>query len=227
MEKISKFAYRLRIKCKILLYNVGGVGKKDMKDFCKWLGVNEKVAKLIVWLFIGMSMLIIFNVALESMGLPFYKITVDNLAKLSYNKIFDYLLNWIIILLNFYSMVLMVFRVREFKNILPYSILYLVLNIFVTETTNGIIANAFVPLFICIFCYFYSNKNWKYVLYGIASLVINTFIQYICYLYKIRFIDFNNISYLNKFLSSIDFFIIMFILIFIKEKILKKRKEVT
>ena len=46
-----------------------------MKDFVKWLGVNEKVAKAIVWLLIIMVTLIIFNMGLESLGFPYYKIT--------------------------------------------------------------------------------------------------------------------------------------------------------
>ena len=36
-----------------------------MKDFCKWLGVSEKFAKIVIWLFIIMTMLIIFNIAFE------------------------------------------------------------------------------------------------------------------------------------------------------------------
>lgn len=57
-----------------------------MKDFCKWLGVNEKFAKVIVWIFIIMSMLIVFNSAFESMGMPYYKLTVENLSKIDYPK---------------------------------------------------------------------------------------------------------------------------------------------
>ena len=54
-----------------------------MKDFCKWLGVNEKIAKVVVWVFIFMISLIIINTALESIGLPFYKLTVANLSKVN------------------------------------------------------------------------------------------------------------------------------------------------
>lgn len=73
-----KFAFPLRIKFLNVLYNEGVM---YMKEFCKWLGVSEKFAKVVVWLFIIMSMLIIFNSAFESIGLPYYKLTVENLSK--------------------------------------------------------------------------------------------------------------------------------------------------
>lgn len=44
-----------------------------MKDFCKWLGVNEKIAKIVVWLFIIFIGLIIFNAAFESLGFHIIK----------------------------------------------------------------------------------------------------------------------------------------------------------
>lgn len=89
-----------------------------MKDFCKWLGVNEKFAKVIVWIFIIMSMLIVFNSAFESMGMPYYKLTVENLSKIDYPKVFDYGISWIVALLNFYAMVFLIFPIKDFKKIL-------------------------------------------------------------------------------------------------------------
>lgn len=62
-----------------------------MKDFLKWLGVNEKVAKVAIWLFIIMVCLIVVNTALDSLGLPYYKITMDNLVKIDTNKVVDYM----------------------------------------------------------------------------------------------------------------------------------------
>lgn len=196
-----------------------------MKDFCKWLGVNEKIAKLIVWLFIGMSMLIIFNAAFESMGLPFYKITVDNLAKLNTNKALEVLSAWLMSFLNFYSIVLLVFRTSEFKKIFKYALLYLVLNAIIYQIFGYAVAQVYIPLFIIIFCYFYSGKKWKYILYGLFSLIINTFVQYICYLYKLRFVEITDINNLIKFITSFDFLIIMFVIIFIKELILKSKER--
>ena len=196
-----------------------------MKDFCKWLGVSDKIARLIIWLFIGMCFLIVTNVMLESVGLPYYKITVENLSRINYNKLFDYVLSWVICLVNFYSVVFIIFRIKNFKKIFPYSIMYLVINIIITTLTNQIVASIYIILFICIFCYLYSNKKWKYIIYGAGSLVFNTFIQYICYLYKLRFVDYEKLSYLNRFLTSFDFFIIIFVIIIIKE-IIMRRKEV-
>ena len=60
-----------------------------MKDFIKWLGVNEKVAKVVVWLLIIMTSLIIVNAALESLGFPHYAITYDNLKRIGNDE--DYI----------------------------------------------------------------------------------------------------------------------------------------
>ncbi len=196
----------------------------DMKDFCKWLGVNEKIAKLVVWLFIGMSFLIVTNIMLESIGLPFYKITVDNLAKINTNKALEFLSAWLMSFLNFYSIVLLVFRTKEFKKIFKYAILYLVLNALINQLFGYVAAQIYIFVFIILFCYFYSKKNWKYALYGLISILVNIFIQFICYLYKIRFIDIENINYFFRFIFSIDYLIFMFIIIFIKELIIKKKR---
>ncbi len=195
-----------------------------MKDFCKWLGVNEKFAKVIVWIFIIMSMLIVFNSAFESMGMPYYKLTVENLSKIDYPKVFDYGISWIVALLNFYAMVFLIFPIKDFKKIFKYSILYLILNIIVLNLFGNGALQIFIALFIVIFSYLYSNKNKKYILYGILSCIISTIIQYVCYLYKARFIDFVNISGLNKLLVYSDYVLFMFIIILVKEIIIKNKK---
>ncbi len=196
-----------------------------MKDFCKWLGVNEKFAKVIVWIFIIMSMLIVFNSAFESMGMPYYKLTVENLSKIDYPKVFDYGISWIVALLNFYAMVFLIFPIKDFKKIFKYSILYLILNIIVLNLFGNGALQIFIALFIVIFSYLYSNKNKKYILYGILSCIISTIIQYVCYLYKARFIDFVNISGLNKLLVYSDYVLFMFIIILVKEIIIKNKKN--
>lgn len=195
-----------------------------MKEFCKWLGVNEKFAKVIVWIFIIMSMLIVFNSAFESMGMPYYKLTVENLSKIDYPKVFDYGISWIVALLNFYAMVFLIFPIKDFKKIFKYSILYLILNIIVLNLFGNGALQIFIALFIVIFSYLYSNKNKKYILYGILSCIISTIIQYVCYLYKARFIDFVNISGLNKLLVYSDYVLFMFIIILVKEIIIKNKK---
>lgn len=216
-----KFAFPLRIKFLNMLYNEGVM---YMKDFCKWLGVNEKFAKVIVWIFIIMSMLIVFNSAFESMGMPYYKLTVENLSKIDYPKVFDYGISWIVALLNFYAMVFLIFPIKDFKKIFKYSILYLILNIIVLNLFGNGALQIFIALFIVIFSYLYSNKNKKYILYGILSCIISTIIQYVCYLYKARFIDFVNISGLNKLLVYSDYVLFMFIIILVKEIIIKNKK---
>ena len=196
-----------------------------MKEFCKWLGVSEKFAKVVVWIFIIMSMLIVFNVAFESMGLPYYKLTVENLSKVNVNEIIEFIFSCVIVLLNFYTVVFLVFPVKDFNKIFKYSLLYLVLDIILTETTNPMFVNIFILCFVLIFSYLYSNKNKKYILYGLIGYGINAFVQFVCYLYKVRFIDFANIDGLNKLLTSFDYFIFMFIIIFVKEIVIKSKKE--
>lgn len=155
-----------------------------MKEFCKWLGVSEKFAKVVVWIFIIMSMLIVFNVAFESMGLPYYKLTVENLSKIDYPKVFECLLTWLLTLLNFYTMIFLIFPIKDFENIFKYSILYLILNIIVFNLFGNGILQIFIVLFIIIFSYLYSNKNKKYILYGVISCIFSMFAQYICYLFN-------------------------------------------
>ena len=196
-----------------------------MKDFCKWLGVSEKFAKIVIWLFIIMTMLIIFNIAFESMGLPYYKLTIENLSKIDYPKILEYLMAWILTLLNFYTMVFLIFPIKDFKKIFKYSILYLVLNILVFNLFGNGVLQIFIPIFIIIFSYLYSNKNKKYILYSIIGYVTSIIVQFVCYLYKVRFIDFININGLNKLLTSLDYLIFMFIIILVKEVVIKDKKK--
>ena len=195
-----------------------------MKEFCKWLGVDEKIARVVVWIAIFMIMLIIVNAALESVGLPFYRITVENLSKLNYGIVVNRIFQSIITLLNFYTIIFLVFRIKEFKKILPYSILYVILN-YLFGSIGYVYAQIFIPVFLIIFCYFYSGKNIKVALFGIISLIFNAVVQYLCYLYKLRFIDYKKLTIFNQVLTSIDFFIIMFTIILVKEIYIKNKKE--
>ena len=196
-----------------------------MKDFIKWLGVNEKIAKVVVWLLIIMIMLILTNAALDSMGFSHYKLNYNNFQDIKMNIVINSIVGWIVVILNFFSIVLLIFPIKKIKKIFPYSILYLILNVIVTKIFNFGITQAFIITFVIGFCYFFSNKNNKYLLYSILSIALNMGIQGITYLYKIRFIDFKSISYLTQALLSIDYFIIMGIIILVKEIYLKKRSE--
>ena len=118
-----------------------------MKDFIKWLGVNEKVAKVAVWMLIIMVFLIITNTMLESVGFPHYAITYDNLKQVNTTKILEYIINWIIIILNFYSIILLVFKVNQARQLFKYSILYLILNVIITILSNEVIVQIFIILF--------------------------------------------------------------------------------
>lgn len=220
--KKMKFAFPLRIKFLNMLYNEGVM---YMKDFCKWLGVSEKFAKVVVWIFILMSFLIVTNVMLESIGLPFYKLTVENLSKIDYPKVLEYILAWIITLLDFYTVIFLIFPIKDFGKIFKYSILYLILNIIVFNLFGNGVLQIFIVLFMVIFSYLYSNKNKKYILYGIIGYILSLMVQYICYLYKIRFIDFTTINTLNKMLVSLDYVLLMFIIILVKEIIIKNKKK--
>lgn len=198
-----------------------------MKDFLKWLGVNEKVAKVAIWLFIIMVCLIVVNTALDSLGLPYYKITVDNLQKINSHKVLEYFASYLMVLLNFYMLIFLVFRVKEFKKIFPYSILYLILNI-VTYTEFGYLANQiFIILYLLVFCYLYSGQKNKYIMYAIISYIVDVIIQYICYLYKARFIDFASTNNATQIILGFDLVIIMSIVILAKEIYLTKRREIS
>lgn len=196
-----------------------------MKDFIKWLGVNEKVAKVVVWLFIIMIMLIVTNTMLESIGVPYYAITYDNLKKINSNEVYDFLIASIISLLNFYSIVLLVFKIKESKKIFKYSLLYLFLNSIFIGTISEKLVSVFIVLYVIWFCYIFSNKKLKYALYGLIACIINIIVQAIWFMSKVRFINFTMLNDATKSVLSIDYFIIMSIIIIVKEIYLKKRGE--
>ncbi len=196
-----------------------------MKDFVKWLGVNEKVAKAIVWLLIIMVMLIIINTALDSVGFPHYQITYKNLKQIDSNLLINTFSSLLVCFLNFYCMVLLVFRVKETKKILKYAILYTVLNWLFKGIFNYAALQIFIISFVLLFCYLYSKKNWKYIIFGIISIFINMIIQGITYFYKANMIDFAHTSGITRSLLGIDYFIIMGVIILVKEIYLKKRSE--
>ena len=195
-----------------------------MKEFLKWLGVNEKVAKVVIWLAVIMGFLIMTNALLDSLGLPYYKITVYNLVKIKTHKVFEYLISWIIGLFNFYTIIFLVFRIKEFKKIFPYSILYLFGNFLVSETIGIIASQIYILIFVLGFCYFYSGKRAKYILYGMISLIFNTFVQYIWYTYKLSSLNVSDINETTKIILGIDLIIIMTIIIIVKEIYLKQRR---
>ena len=91
---------------------------------------------------------------------------------------------------------------------------------------NYALFQMFIIVFIVIFSYKYSNKNWKYLIYGLISVIANILIQGVCYLYKARFIDFANLNQLNKFITGIDYYIVMALIIIAKEIYKRKRREV-
>lgn len=196
-----------------------------MKDFIKWLGVDEKIAKVAVWALIIMVLLIIFNTFLDSIGVPYYKLSVENLSKINTNMIIEYVCAYIMSFLNFMSVVLLVFRVKETKKILKYAILYLTINAIIAETFNYTIAEVLITLLVIIFCYFYSGRKWKYALYAIGSFIINAIIQYVMYIYKIQFVDYNAVNSLGKLVLSIDYYLILALIIAVKEIYLKRRGE--
>ena len=140
-----------------------------MKDFIKWLGVNEKVAKVIVWLAIIMGFLILTNAMLDSLGFPNYQININNLKQVNFNVVFETLLGWMIVYFNFWTIMLLIFNVKEYRNIFKYSIIYLVLNILITLTTNSAVVQVFIIGFITVFSYLYSNKNKKYILFFVLN----------------------------------------------------------
>lgn len=196
-----------------------------MKDFIKWLGVNEKVAKVAVWMLIIMVFLIVINTALTSLGFPHYAITYDNLKEINTVKAVNVLSNCIICILNFYAILLLIFRIKETKKLFKWAILYLILNWIITEFIGYIAVQIFIFLFFIIFPYLYSKRNWKYLLYGIGAVLINIIAQAVMYTYKLKFIDITELNRLTRALLSVDYFIIIGIIIVVKEIYLKKRGE--
>lgn len=196
-----------------------------MKDFIKWLGVNEKVAKVAVWLLIIMIFLIVTNTMLGSLGFPNYQITYDNLVKIDIDRITSIFIEFIVALLNFYTIILLVFRIKEAKNIFKYGILYILLNIITYKIFGYAILQIFIIGYCVLFSYLYSNKNWKYIIYVILSIIFNVFVQSIWYSIKASFIDYTTLNSLAITILSIDYFIIMALIILVKEIYLKKRRD--
>lgn len=196
-----------------------------MKDFIKWLGVNEKIAKVVVWIFIIMVFLIVTNTMLESLGVPYYKITYENIKQINYPLVLEYAVSITVTILNFYCIMLLIFRVKETKKLLKYSILYLVLNWITSTISDSGILQIFIITYCIVFCYLYSGKNKKYILYGILSIIFNVLVQGIWYMSKARYIDYSKLDQVSKSLLSIDYFIIMAVIILVKEIYLKKRSE--
>lgn len=198
-----------------------------MKDFIKWLGVNEKIAKVAVWLLIIMVFLIIVNTALASLGFPNYQITYDNIKNISTNVILDTLSRILVCFLNFYATMLIIFRVKEAKKLFKYSLIYILLNVIMTQSLGYIATQIFIFVFYIVFPYIYTKKNWKYLIYGFGALALNTLVEGIIYLYKLSLIDVTSISRQTRFLISLDYFIIIGIIILVKEIYLKKRGEIS
>ncbi len=196
-----------------------------MKDFVKWLGVNEKVAKVVVWLFIIMVMLIIFNTAMESLGFPYYAITYDNLVKINSGELVDYIAAYIITILNFYVMALLVFSIKDAKEILKYAIVFVLLDAVFAYVIPNIVMQIFMILYMIGFCYLYSKRKKKYIVYGLLTSIITAIIQYVWYISKVQFIDYSKLTDVTKTILSLDYFIIMAIIILVKEVYIKKRGE--
>lgn len=194
-----------------------------MKDFIKWLGNNEKVGKVIVWLLIIIIALIILNTTLMSLGLPHYQITYKSLTQISSTKSLDFVISVVVAALNFISVLLLVFRIKDIKAILLVTIPYLVLNYIIYHTCNYVIFQLYIIIFSCIFCYFYSNKKPKYIFYYIIAFVIAAIVQGIWYTLKVQFIDYDKLNYLTKSILTLDYFIIMGIIILVREIYLRKR----
>lgn len=196
-----------------------------MKDFINWLRNNEKIGKVIVWLFIITIGLIILNITLESLGLPHYKITSSNVINANANSLVEDLLDYIICILNFYVIVLLVFKTKEAKPIFKYALIYSISADIINQFINYAAAQVFMFAYIVLFCFIYSKRNWKYILYGSISLIVNCVVQFVCYQYKVSLLNYNDLNSLLKLILGLDYFIIMAMIILVKELYLKKRGE--
>lgn len=196
-----------------------------MKNFFEWLGVNEKVAKVVIWIFVIMVMIISTNMLFESIGLPYYKITYDNLVTGTYSRLWSILSNILVCFLNFYSIMLLVFRVKEWKGLLKYAIPYVILNFIITVTLGYVYAQIFIIGYVLVVCYINSGKKFKYTLYGVISILINISVQTLWYWYKASNIAYEAIDGVTRFALTIDYFIIMTVMIVVKEIYLKKRRD--
>lgn len=198
-----------------------------MKDFIKWLGVNEKVAKVAVWMLIFMIFLILTNTLLESLGFSNYQITYNNLKNIHINEASNIISSLIVCFLNFYAITLLIFRVEESKYLFKYSIIYVILNWLISAILGYIAVQIYIIIFFVWFSYLYSNKNKKYISYGIIAVFINIVVEGIAYYFKANLIDIAELNRFTRSLLSLDYFIIMAVIILVKEIYLKKRGENT
>lgn len=196
-----------------------------MKEFIKWLGVNEQVAKAAVWLLIIMIFLIIINTALSSLGFPNYMITYDNLKNINIGEPVNLLSRLIVCVLNFYATMLIIFRIKEAGKLLKWSMVYLILNTVVYAIGGYIPLQIFIFIFFVLFPYLYTKKDKKYLLYGLGAIIVNTIVEAVAYYFKASLIDITTISRLTRSLLSIDYFIIMAIIILVKEIYIRERGE--
>lgn len=196
-----------------------------MKDFINWLRNNDKIGKVVIWLFIITIGLIIVNTALTSLGLPHYQLNTTKVFDINSNKILDYTFTSIMCILNFYSITLLVFRISESKKLFKHAVVYLIINWIISEILPFILVQVFIIVYIVIFCYYYSNKKIKYMGYSFAAYIIVTLIQGVWYFINGQFIDYEALNKLTKCLLSLDYFITVSLMILVKEFYLKKRGE--
>jgi membrane-bound ClpP family serine protease len=137
----------------------------------------------------------------------------------------DFFASMLISFLDFITMIFLVFRIKNIKKILPYSLLYLLINYLIDLSGNYILMQAFIIIYFLIFCYFYSGRKPKYILYGIISYVLSVFVQFVWFSYKASSIDINSIDETTKMILTFDYFIIMGMIILAKEIYLKKRRD--
>lgn len=197
-----------------------------MKDFIKWLGVNEKVAKLAVWLLIFMITMIVINTCLESIGMPYYKVTIENLSKIKINSLINYLCVIAVSVLNYVLTIFIVIRTKEIKKLLPYVLVYTIIPIIVTKYLGYGVTQVFIFVYTMYTIIKFSEKPIKGIYKGLIAIVINTIVQYICYYtFKLKYIEVTKLEGLNYLLTSLDSFLILLIIIIVKELYLYKRER--
>jgi hypothetical protein len=196
-----------------------------MREFIKWLGVNEKIAKIAICIFIFMIFFITTNAMLDSLGFSNYKITYENLKNVN-SKTLDYISSWLVSFISFYLTVLLVFSIKDFKKILKFALLFVLGNILTSILFNYVGVQIYIVLFIPLFCFFYSDKKLIYTAYGLISLIFNAVMQYMFYSFKLSGIDLVNLNETTKNILGIDYIITMIVIILIKEIYMNKlRKE--
>ena len=195
-----------------------------MREFIKWLGINEKIAKIAIWIFIFMIFFITTNAMLDSLGFSNYKITYENLKNVN-SKTLDYISSWLVSFISFYLTVLLVFSIKDLKKILKFALLFVLGNILTSILFNYVGVQIYIVLFIPLFCFFYSDKKWIYTAYGLISLIFNAVMQYMFYSFKLSGIDLVNLNETTKNILGIDYIITMIIIILIKEIYMNKLRK--